>query len=246
MGGVFADEGMRNGLMNGSMASVSGMILASDRRGEQNEPGGEAGASGLMLGAAERCGLIRPLLQGATRVRPEDEAEFAGLVERQWRFAYRVAWAVVRNAHDAEDAAQEAFLKIFRARAWRGLRDEKAYVARVVWRLAVGGTRRPGNGAFRKKGEGAGREAIEEIADAGRNPEEMVAAANWEAAVHGLINSLPEELRQPLALSTEMNSREIAAAMGIAEGTVRTRLMRARQMLREKITAMEERRYARR
>jgi hypothetical protein len=30
------------------------------------------------------------------RVRPEDEAEFAGLVERQWRFAYRVAWAVLR------------------------------------------------------------------------------------------------------------------------------------------------------
>lgn len=40
MGGVFADEGMRSGLMKGSMASVSGMILASDRRGEQNEPGG--------------------------------------------------------------------------------------------------------------------------------------------------------------------------------------------------------------
>ncbi len=200
-----------------------------------------------MLGAAERCGWMRPLLQGATRVRPEDEAEFAGLVERQWRFAYKVAWAVVRNAHDAEDAAQEAFLKIFCAAAWRGLRDEKAYVARVVWRLAAGGTRRPGYGVFgAKKGEGAGREAIEEIADAGRNPEEMVAAANWESAVHRLIDSLPEELRQPLALSVEMNSREIAAAMGIAEGTVRTRLMRARQILREKIAAMEERGYARR
>jgi RNA polymerase sigma-70 factor (ECF subfamily) len=61
-----------------------------------------------------------------------------------------------------------------------------------------------------------------------------------------MIDSLPEELRQPLALSAEMNSREIAAAMGIAEGTVRTRLMRGRQLLREKMVAMEERRYARR
>jgi RNA polymerase sigma-70 factor (ECF subfamily) len=52
-------------------------------------------------------------------------------------------------------------------------------------------------------------------------------------------------LRQPLALSAEMNSREIAAAIGIPEGTVRTRLMRARQMLREKMAAMEEL-YARR
>jgi len=62
--------------------------------------------------------------------------------------------------------------------------------------------------------------------------------------VHWLIDSLPEELRQPLALSVDLNSREIAAAMGVPEGTVRTRLMRARAMLREKITAMEERRYA--
>lgn len=69
-------------------------------------------------------------------------------------------------------------------------------------------------------------------------------AANWETALHRLIDSLPEDLRQPLALSAEMNSREIAAAMGLAEGTVRTRLMRARQMLREKMTALEERRYA--
>jgi RNA polymerase sigma-70 factor (ECF subfamily) len=60
------------------------------------------------------------------------------------------------------------------------------------------------------------------------------------------MDSLPEELRQVLALSVEMKSREIAAAMGIAEGTVRTRLMRARGMLREKLAAREERRYAQR
>ena len=65
-------------------------------------------------------------------MRPEDEAEFTGLVERQWRFAYRVAWAVLRNRADAEDAAQETFLKIFErgrgadcgmsGRLWRGQR----------------------------------------------------------------------------------------------------------------------------
>lgn len=63
--------------------------------------------------------------------------------------------------------------------------------------------------------------------------------------MHRLIDSLPEELRQVLALSVEMNSREIAEAMGMAEGTVRTRLMRARALLREKMAGMEERRYAR-
>jgi RNA polymerase sigma-70 factor (ECF subfamily) len=180
------------------------------------------------------------------RVRPEDEAEFAGLVERQWRFAYGVAWAVLRNAHDAEDAAQEAFLKIWRARAWLGLRDEKAYLARITWRAAVDRLR----GEWPSRGTPlSGQDEVnampEDIADSSLSPEERVAAGNWEAAVHRLIDSLPEELRQVLALSAEMNSREIAAAMGLAEGTVRTRLMRGRAMLREKMAAMEERRYAR-
>jgi RNA polymerase sigma-70 factor (ECF subfamily) len=184
-------------------------------------------------------------------VRPEDEAEFAGLVERQWRFAYRVAWAVLRNAADAEDAAQETFLKIFRARAWQGLRDEKAFVARSAWRASVDRLRQGGlavqayAASPQKRKASGGDLKLEELTAAGMDPEETVVAADWEAAVHRLIDSLPEELRQPLALSVEMNSREIAAAMGIAEGTVRTRLMRARAVLREKMAAMEERRYAR-
>ena len=173
-------------------------------------------------------------------MRPEDEAEFAGLVERQWRFAYRVAWAVLRNRADAEDAAQETFLKIFRARAWRGLRDEKAFVARAAWRLAVGAYA----ASRQRRLRGGDGTVIEELADRRAGPEEQAATGDWAAAVHRLIDSLPEELRQPLALSVEMNSREIAAAMGVPEGTVRTRLMRARDLLREKIAVMEERRYA--
>jgi RNA polymerase sigma-70 factor (ECF subfamily) len=177
-------------------------------------------------------------------VRPEDEAEFAGLVERQWKFAYRVAWAVLRNRADAEDAAQETFLKIFRARAWQGLRDEKAFVARAAWRAAVDRLRDSPSRRTPLRGQGGMDIELEDIADRARGPEGIAVAANWEAAVHRLIDSLPEELRQPLALSVEMNSREIAAAMGVPEGTVRTRLMRARAMLREKIAVMEERRYA--
>ena len=181
-------------------------------------------------------------------MRPEDEAEFAGLVERQWRFAWRVAWAVLRDTHDAEDAAQEAFLKIWRAKAWRGLRDEKAYVASAAWRTAVDWSSRQAR--LRRQAnrvcDSEGRPVIDQVAAPGLSPEELVAAGDWEAAVHRLIDSLPEELRQVLALSAEMNSREIAVATGIAEGTVRTRLMRARTMLRGKMAALEVRRYAQR
>lgn len=173
-------------------------------------------------------------------MRSDEEADFAGLMDRQWRFAWRVAWAVLRNRHDAEDVAQEVFLKLLRTRAWRALSDEKAFVARVTWRAAVDRLRQ----RSASKAEKA-EEMVDTVRDPTPGPEETVATANWEGAVHRLIDSLPEELRQPLALSVEMNSREIAMVMGIAEGTVRTRLMRARQILREKMVILEERRYAR-
>ncbi len=183
-------------------------------------------------------------------MRTDDEAEFAGLMERQWRFAYKVAWGVLRHAQDAEDAAQEVFLKIFRSKAWRGLRDERAFVARAAWRAAVDRLRglavQSGAAAPQRHEREVGESAIQHLTAVGPDPEWVTIAADWEAAVRRMIDSLPEELRQPLVLSAEMNSREIAAAMGIAEGTVRTRLMRARQVLREKIAAMEERRYAER
>ena len=68
------------------------------------------------------------------------EAQFAELVKRRSRFVFRVAWAVLRNAHDTEDAVQEAFLKLYRTGAWQRMDDERAFLARTAWRLAVDGT----------------------------------------------------------------------------------------------------------
>lgn len=68
----------------------------------------------------------------------------------------------------------------------------------------------------------------------------MAVAGDWNEVVRRLVDALPEELRQPLALSAVegLTSREIAAIMGIAEGTVRTRIMRARRILRDKLAAL--------
>jgi RNA polymerase sigma-70 factor (ECF subfamily) len=54
------------------------------------------------------------------------------------------------------------------------------------------------------------------------------------------MDALPVELRQPLALSAldDMNSRQIGEVMGIAGATVRTRLMRGRQILKQKLAAL--------
>ena len=87
-----------------------------------------------------------------------------------------------------------------------------------------------------------------ELASPGATPEAAMVAADWNAAVHRLVDALPPELRQPLALSTveDLNSREIAQVMGIAEGTVRTRIMRARRILKQKLAGLMEGRYGNR
>jgi RNA polymerase sigma-70 factor, ECF subfamily len=62
--------------------------------------------------------------------------------------------------------------------------------------------------------------------------------------VHKLIAALPKELRYPLVLSAmeELNSRQIAEVLGIPESSVRGRVFRARQMLKEKLSAVTEKR----
>jgi len=162
------------------------------------------------------------------------EHRFAALVQRQSRFVFRVAYALLRNAHDAEDAVQETFLKLYRTGAWQRIDNERAFLARATWRIAV--ERLP-----KRRQEPPDRDT----ASHGASPEEAAIAADRVAAVQRLVDALPEELRQPLALSTveELTSREIAALMGLPEGTVRSRLMRARQILREKLTRRMEGRH---
>jgi RNA polymerase sigma-70 factor (ECF subfamily) len=162
------------------------------------------------------------------------EARFADLVARQSRFVFRVAYALLRNVHDAEDVVQETFLKLYRGGAWETIENERAFLARVAWRMAVDRLRK------------VRHEPLDpEIAVGGASPEDAAVATDWNAAVHRLVDALPIELRQPLALSTvdELSSREIAEVMGIAEGTVRTRIMRARQILKQKLGELKAGRY---
>lgn len=157
---------------------------------------------------------------------------FAALVERQSRFVFRVAYSVLRNTADAEDAVQETFLKLYRTGAWERMDDEKAFLARAAWRMAVDRLPR------RDVGEDSAS-ALDELPTMGQSPEQAAVGRDSTAMLHRMIDSLPEDLRQPLALSAlqELNSREITAVMGINEGTVRTRLMRAREMLKAKLAA---------
>ena len=162
----------------------------------------------------------------------ERDASFAGLADRQGRFMFRVAYGLLRSPQDAEDAVQETLLKLYRGEAWRAMQDEKAFLARTVWRVALDHiARRP---------RAAEDVAEEELASPGNSPERSAVDEGERTLLHRLIERLPEELRQPLVLSAieEMTSREVAEVLGIPEGTVRTRLMRARTELKRRFEAM--------
>ncbi len=168
----------------------------------------------------------------------EEEAEFTALVQRQSRFVFRVAYAVLLNAHDAEDAVQETFLKLYRKNGWQKAENEKAFLARVTWRVAVDRRRVAGPVESIRNSD-----ANIDPASSQPGPEQTAVAANQHALVHAMIDALPEELRLPLVLSAweELNSREIAAILHIPEGTVRTRLQRARQTLRQRLANLNSR-----
>ena len=169
-----------------------------------------------------------------------EDAEFTALVERQSRFVFRVAYAVLLNSHDAEDAVQETFLKLYRNRGWQNVENERAFLARVAWRIAV--DRRPRSKEAAALGNDSGPESglVVDAPSSDPSPEQTLILANQHALIHSMIDALPEELRVPLVLSTndELNSREIGKVLGIPEGTVRTRLQRARQLLRQKLAAL--------
>ena len=181
-----------------------------------------------MAGILQHIALQEPPLAQEERATACDE--FTALVRRQSRFVFRVAYLILRNVEDSDDVVQETFLKLYRSHAWQRMREEKAFLARIAWRTAVSHLRKA-----RKNTVGA------DSASTGQNPEQAAIVSDWTSAVCRLIDALPEELRQPLVLSSlkELNSCEIAKVMGIPEGTVRTRLMRARAILKQKLNALE-------
>ncbi|HTD97377.1 MAG TPA: RNA polymerase sigma factor [Edaphobacter sp.] len=165
---------------------------------------------------------------------PERSERFGEMVERQTKFMFQVAFGLLRNRQDAEDAVQEAFLKLYRGEAWLRIENEKGFLARTVWRVALD--------HLPKAAERMADVAEMQLTASGGSPEQSVVDEDERAVLRRLIDGLPEDLRQPLVLSSveEMTSREVAEAMGIPEGTVRTRVMRARTELRRRFLTMRD------
>jgi RNA polymerase sigma-70 factor, ECF subfamily len=170
--------------------------------------------------------------QETGRVAEADEFETLETVVREYaRFVFKVAYGVLRNSHDAEDVVQEVYLRVHRS-GMKDVEDVRAWLARVTFRLAIDRLRKP---------QGVDLADVEPLS---QEPDAEHLAMHRQQMEHlqKLIAALPVELRYPLVLSAleELNSRQIAEVLGIPESSVRGRIFRARQMLKEKLSALSE------
>jgi len=179
------------------------------------------------------------ILSGAATVEQSrierDKELLDALVREHSRLVYRVAYAVLRSHQDAEDATQETFLRVLRySSKLVTVENLKTWLARIAWRVAVD----------RSKQRGRVREiSLEDpdkpvdVAASNAPADATVQRAQIGNALEKLIAALPSKLREPLILATieEMSPREIAATLGINEAAVRSRVFRARQILKEKL-----------
>ncbi|MGH9476702.1 MAG: RNA polymerase sigma factor [Terriglobales bacterium] len=170
----------------------------------------------------------------AARVGDSEERNWEAVVWAHARTLYRIAYAALRNHHDAEDAVQETL-----QRAWKyrhrlvEVENPEAWLARIAWRVAKSHHSRVRLVSLDDQ------ESPREVADPGRGAEEQAAERQLRQLAHAYIQHLPAKLRQPLILSTveELSAREIGRILKIPEASVRTRCLRARRLLREKLAA---------
>jgi RNA polymerase sigma-70 factor, ECF subfamily len=166
------------------------------------------------------------------------------MVAQHMTMVFRVAWSILRNHHDAEDAVQETFLKVFKfGDRLHEIENPKTWLARIAWTTALDRrSRRSVIPGARANYDVAGEELLARLPDATIPLEQRLAAQEMQQLLERLIAGLPDDLRQPLELSTvqELNSTEIAEVMKIPAQSVRTRLMRARQLLKAKLESVLE------
>jgi RNA polymerase sigma-70 factor (ECF subfamily) len=164
------------------------------------------------------------------------DALLEALVREHSRLVYRIAYSVLRCHQDAEDATQETFMRVLRyGSKLADVEDSKTWVARIAWRVAVDRSKR--RGRTREIALDDPEKPVAEVASVANSVDETVQGAQIGTVLEKLIAAMPSKLRAPLILSTmqEMSPREVAGTLGINEAAVRSRVFRARKILKEKL-----------
>jgi RNA polymerase sigma-70 factor, ECF subfamily len=161
------------------------------------------------------------------RCRAGDTRAFAVLVERYRARAHGLALRLVRSPSDAEEVAQDAFV-----RAWRSLADFRGeasfgtWLYRIVWRRAL-----DRSAVLRtRQGRETGLEDAPESAGAMGSDEAGTSASDWARLTDGLTDL--QRAVVTLFYYEDVSVKDVARILELPEGTVKTHLSRARAVLR--------------
>jgi RNA polymerase sigma-70 factor, ECF subfamily len=180
------------------------------------------------------------------RVQRGDKGAFDALVLKYQHKLVKLVMRYVRNAAEAEDIAQEAFIKAYRALPQ--FRGDSAFYT-WLYRIAINTAKNAVVSRDRSPVEydldrNAGEESYEmqgRMKDA-ETPEGLVLTDEIRATVNAAIEALPEDLRTAIVLREleGLSYEEIAAAMDCPVGTVRSRIFRAREAIDRRLREVFE------
>ena len=173
------------------------------------------------------------------RVQAGDLEAFAQLVERFQNMVYGLALSILRRPEDAEEAAQDTFLKLFRARSqFDGTRSLEPWLLRIAGNACRDKLRRRKAGALPVvRGE---EDLTHELAD----PRYLHAAGHLQndQAVRGELDRLSEKVRLPLELKylRGLTNQQIAESLGISLSNVKVQLARGKDILQSRLQGVRE------
>ena len=169
------------------------------------------------------------------RAQRGDGGAFEEIVHRYQQIVFRTAYLITGSEADAEDAAQDGFVKAYRAIGrFRVGADLRPWLVRIVANEARNRRRSAGR---RQRLEFRLSEGFRP-GDAAPSPEAEAVAGDERRRLLAMVNAMGDEDRQVIAARyfLQLSGEETAAAFGIAEGTVKSRLSRALARLKEVVT----------
>jgi RNA polymerase sigma-70 factor, ECF subfamily len=158
------------------------------------------------------------------------------IVRQHARLVYRVCYSVLRHHHDAEDATQETFLRVWRHRAKIAhVRELRTWLACIAWRVAVERRKRLPEVELDETND-----AVDRLRSSMSSADQIFLGAEMQHILDRLVMALSSKLRDPLILSSveELSPAEIGKVLRTNEAAVRSRLFRARQILHGKLASL--------
>lgn len=170
------------------------------------------------------------------RAKRGDTRAYEEIVERYQRIAFRVAYVFAGSAADAEEAAQDAFVKAHRAlHRFRSGEPLRPWLLRIVANEAR--NRRRSTGRRLALAARAASAAEGSSGDAAPSPEAVLVASERRTELIAAVNALRQEDREVIACRffLDLSEEDTASALGLPKGTVKSRLSRALGRLRQEL-----------